>query len=282
MNCDVLQRHLLGSESPDRPSAAASAHLADCAACREWLQRLLQMESALPYLPVPPAEAARSALMRRILTEQAANGEATGDKPQPTKERRRPSIALVLGSWIMDPRASPRRRVAAGLIAGVAAALLLFVTGGLVWLAVHTPPPDDGLPPKVPVDSLAQELRRYKIDPGDSEKPRDRVNAMAAAAEVLSGRAAGQRRPDEELIAMAQLYSRVVEEGVLRSADGLSAEERREILEPVCKSLEKSQSEWAGMASQQVGLSPQVKEALQKAALAAETGNKRLRQLYTA
>ena len=68
MNCQVVRKHLLGSERPGRPPAEASAHLAACAACREWQQRLVQMEQAMSLLPVPPADAARAALVRRVLT----------------------------------------------------------------------------------------------------------------------------------------------------------------------------------------------------------------------
>jgi hypothetical protein len=281
MNCEVLQRHLLGSESPDSPSAGARAHLAGCAACREWLQRLLQIESALPCLPVPPAEAARSALVRRILAGESVNGQAGGATPAP-QPRRRPSIAMVLGSWIMDAHASPRRRGAAGLVAGVAAALLLFVTAWLLWLADRTPP-DEGPAVKAPEDSLAQHLRRYKIEPpGEKATPSERVKVMASAAKQLSDSAAGQRRPDDELIGLAQLYSRVVDEGIVKTAEGLSPEEGRDLVESLCEGLEKAQSEWTGLASHQTGLSPRVTDALQKAADAARDGKKRLRELFTA
>jgi predicted anti-sigma-YlaC factor YlaD len=40
MNCDTAQRRLLGSERPDEPPAEVEAHLAACAACRTWQQRL--------------------------------------------------------------------------------------------------------------------------------------------------------------------------------------------------------------------------------------------------
>jgi hypothetical protein len=277
MNCDVVQRLVLGCESPDRPSADAAAHLADCAACREWLVRLLQMERAVPYLPVPPAEAARSALMRRILSR------APGKKKEPVAEKHRPSIAMVVGSWIMDPHASPRRRVAAGLVAGVAAALLLFITGWLIWDGDQHDSATQAraTPARIPADKLVADLHRFGIHEPEGKVGPERVTAMAAAAEVLRTRAAERSGADDELVALAQLYSRVVEEGVVKTAEGLSAADRRAILGSIAADLYRADSEWHRL-SQQTGLAPAAKDALAKAALAAHNGHARLRELCNA
>jgi hypothetical protein len=271
MNCEVVQRQLLSGASPEAPTAAASAHLADCAACREWLVRLVQMERALPFLPVPPAEAARSALMRRILSQKAGNAP-------PAKPRRRPSVAMVLGSWIMDPHSSPRRRVAAGLVAGVAAALLLFVIGWLVWYGDGSAGNPSAVP-KAPIDPLALELRRYKIETGDTTNPRDRVKVMANAAEDLRGRAVSlPPGADDELIALAQLYTRVIDDGVVKTAEGLSSDERHALPGSIADDLGKAVTQWHQL-SQQTGLSERAIRALERAALAARNGNARLKEL---
>jgi hypothetical protein len=278
MNCDVLQRHLLGRERPDSPSADAAAHLADCAACREWLLRLVQLERAVIQLPVPPAEAARSALMRRILSREAENGQPAPARKPPVAERRRPSIAMVVGSWIMDPHASPRRRVAAGLVAGVAAALLLFVVGWLVWDGDHPSPQVAGTAPKAPADPLLAELRRYKIDAAGTTEPTERVKVMADAADQVCDRAGAKNSTHEELTALAYLYSRVVHEGIVKSAEGVSAADRRELLEPIASKLAEAESEWHRLALQ-ADLPPSVKTALDRAELAARKGKDKLREL---
>jgi hypothetical protein len=274
MNCDALQKHLLGRESPDRPSADADAHLAGCAACREWLLRLLQLERAVPHLPVPPAEAARSALVRRILARRA-------DPAPPTRPRRRPSVALVLGSWIMDPHASPRRRVGAGLVAGMAAALLLFITGLLVWNSGGPPSPAHNNRQPPAVESLADALRRQHVALDEFKEPGQRVTAMAGAAEQLRGRAAGRTASPSEVIALTDLYVRVLDEGVTKPAEGLSAEERRAVLEPIAETLRKAESQWHQL-SQQTGLPRDVQKALEHCAFAARDGHKKLKQLYEA
>jgi len=274
MNCEAVQKYLLGSESPERPSPEASAHLAGCAACREWLQRLIQVETAAARLPVPRADTARSALIRRILTQAPAKKPATA-------EHRRPSIAIVLGSWILDPRASPRRRVGAGLVAGVAAALLLFVTVLLVRYAYHQPQVAMATPKAPPKDRLLADLDRYGIKPVETDGPIARINAMADAADQLYDH--GKKDvpaglPDTEVIALTQLYTRVLEEGILKSAEGVAPEDRTKVLQPIAARLGKANSQWFQL-SQQTGLRAGVKTALQNAALAAHDGEEKLRKL---
>ena len=222
MNCEAVQKDLLGSERPNRPSSSASAHLAKCTACREWLQRLIQLEGAVALLPIPPAEAARSALVRRVLTGDGLRRSKPAPKPTANGQpARRPSIARVVGSWIMDPHSSPRRRAAAGLVAGMAAALLLFVMGWLVWDAsrperqVAVTATERG--PSVP--TLAAALERYKIRTNETASLSDRVTAMAKAADDLRNLANENVRAEDELIALADLYARVIKEGIVQPAD---------------------------------------------------------------
>jgi hypothetical protein len=284
MNCEAVQKQLLGSERPGRPSAEASAHLAACGGCREWHQRLVQLEAAVPRLPVPSASAARLALVRHILAGKDTARRPRGARragPAPDGRAGRPSIAMVVGSWIMDPHSSPRRRVAAGLVAGVAAALLLFITGWLIWDATHTGPQVPPLNLAKAADPLDRALDKYKIKPkGDTP-----IEAMADAAEQLHGLAAA-RPADGDLIAIAQLYGDVVNQRVVKLAEklsdeGLSVEERSKVLQPIAKRLAKGDSQWQGLATQ-TGLADGVKDALLRAALAARNGSKRLEELCKA
>jgi hypothetical protein len=284
MNCEAVQKDLLGSERPNRPSSSASAHLAKCTACREWLQRLIQLEGAVALLPIPPAEAARSALVRRVLTGDGLRRSKPAPKPTANGQpARRPSIARVVGSWIMDPHSSPRRRAAAGLVAGMAAALLLFVMGWLVWDAsrperqVAVTATERG--PSVP--TLAAALERYKIRTNETASLSDRVTAMAKAADDLRDLAKENVRAEDELIALADLYARVIKEGIIQPAEGITPDERREILEPIARGLKEAHSQWNGL-SQQTNLHPRVQKALENAAVAARTGMDQLEKMYGA
>jgi hypothetical protein len=284
MSCQVVRKHLLGSERPRRPSAEASAHLAACAACREWQQRLAQMEQALSRLPVPPADAARAALVGRVLSGEALKHRRPSPKPAANGQpARRPSIAMVVGSWIMDPHASPRRRVAAGLVAGVAAALLLFITGWLVWDASRPESVVAVATEKAPaVPTLAAALERYKIKTDETARLSDRVAEMAKAADRLRDLAWEKVRAEDELIDLADLYARVIREGIVQPAEGLSAEERGVILKPITKSLVAAESQWESLRSQQTNPRPRVQKALENAVLAARDGRDRLEKMYKA
>jgi hypothetical protein len=175
----------------------------------------------------------------------------------------------------MDPYSSPRRRVAAGLVAGVAAALLLFVVGWLVWYGGNEPGPS---PAPRPVDPLVQQLRLYKIEAGETANPSERVKVMAKAADELRGRAAARAGVDDELIALADLYTWVVNDGIVKTAEGMSPADCRALPASIVGDLANADSDWRRL-SQQTGLSPRVKAALEKAALAAREGKKRLETL---
>jgi hypothetical protein len=286
MNCEAARKHLLGCECPDRPSAEVSAHVAACAGCREWQQRLVQMESAVRQLSLPRADAARSALVRRILTEKVtAKPKSSPRLVVNGRAEPRPSVARVVGSWIMDPHASPRRRVAAGLVAGVAAALLLFFTGWLIWDATRPAPQvvvsTQRTPPR---DPLLVVLDKYGIHISEQPlTPNERIKEMAQAAEDLRKRAGARVLADNELSAMAQAYTQVVRDGVVKTAKGLTADElvgedRKAVL-AIAEQLARDDSEWKRL-SQQTGLSADAKSAVDRAADTANEAKDELRRLF--
>jgi hypothetical protein len=182
---------------------------------------------------------------------------------------------MILGSWVMDPHAHPRRRVAAGLVTGVAAAMLLFVIGWVVWYGGNQTAPTAGV--KAPADPLIVDLRRLKIEAEDTTNPSDRVKAMASAAKQLRGRAVERAGAEAELIALADLYTRVVDEGILKTAEGLSLAERRSLSTSIAKEFEDADTDWRRL-SQQTGLSRQAIKSLESAAFAAHNGNQRLKE----
>jgi hypothetical protein len=284
MNCEAARKHLLGSERPDRPSAEASAHIAACLACLEWQQRLVQLELAVRQLPTPRADAARSALLRRILTDKPASKPKSSPRIAVNGQAaRRPSIARVVGSWIMDPHASPRRRVAAGLVAGVAAALLLFLTGWLVWDATRPGSPMVVSTPKAPPrDPVVVALEKLNIRVSENGPPAQRIREFSGAADELRTRAGARAATDSELSAMALLYSQVVRDGVIKTAQGIAADgfpgDERDALLRIADQLGKDDSEWKRL-SQQTGLSEGAKNAVNRAALAASDAKTQLLEL---
>ena len=51
MNCKEIKYFLLGCENPDQPPADVKAHLAVCAGCQDWQNRLALIEMNVPFLP---------------------------------------------------------------------------------------------------------------------------------------------------------------------------------------------------------------------------------------
>lgn len=190
---------------------------------------------------------------------------------------------MVLGSLILDPHASPRRRVGAGLVAGVAAALVLFVTGFLLWYGTRQESPLVVNRPtkKVPqVDPLVAELMRRNLKLAEGATPQDRVEAMAGVAQQLHDRSrklAPQAAADDMAV-LANLYDRVVREGILTRAKDVPAEARPNILEPIRQQLEKAESEARRMSQDEL-LPRSSREAFEQIALAAQHGDQSLRKL---
>jgi hypothetical protein len=281
MNCDALQKHLLGLEWPAQAEGDARAHLAGCVACREWQRHLVQLERAATRLPVPPAHAARDAFVRSLLAAPPAVGAPPA---KPGTNGRRRSVAMVLGSLILDPHASPRRRVGAGIVAGVAASLLLFITSWLAWYSWHGDGPKQfaGSTEKQPVtDPLVAELMRRNLKLAKGGTPRERVEAMAGVAGELHARSNALARTAgaEDMELLAQLYGRVVREGIVGRAAVLPDAERRAVLEPIALQLGRAESEAERLAAEE-GVPQAAREALRRIALAAREGDRELCRLY--
>ena len=136
MNCENIQHELLGSESPDRPTADIQAHLDGCPACRDWQHRLVQIELNIPRLHVPSSATRDAFLLDLVLPDNPAE-ETPAPRPRPVAAPSVPAgplVRLSLPSRQPQPPlrmlAHQRRYQIAG--AAAAAALLLGVIG-LMW-----------------------------------------------------------------------------------------------------------------------------------------------------
>ena len=210
MNCKVLQKQLLGLETPDRPPPEAAAHLACCPDCREWHGRLVHMERAVACLPLPSADAARIGFLNRLTCGEKPQPK-TFKTPLPSQPKRR-SIAGIVGLWILDLRESPRRLAGAGLVVGMAASLLLFVMG---WM-IYSHSRGNHFPEQVvqsPIDTLREDLSLQDVKLAEGTTPRERVEAMADAADKLLDhirQQASVANNATKMETLAKLYKRVV------------------------------------------------------------------------
>jgi hypothetical protein len=57
VSCHQARKLLLHADSADQPPAAAQEHLAGCAECRAWQERLRRLEQAVRHVPVPQTKA---------------------------------------------------------------------------------------------------------------------------------------------------------------------------------------------------------------------------------
>jgi hypothetical protein len=261
MNCNAVRKHLLAQEAIDRPDARVSRHLAACAACRGWHSRLVLMEQSMTRLPVPPGvkgAAARAALLR--VCRQGARPVAQRDILT------RGLLAGTLGVLAVGLRTSVRKRARVLIVLGLAA---LFWIG--VFLGGGRPP----TPKEIPVadEPLVVELERREIHLLAGATPRERVRALAEAAGELHDRSGERTLTSSEAADLARLYERVVRDGIVPAAEDLSAEERREILEPIAQRLAAAESE-ARRLSEQEGLPAHSVQALQQIARAAGHGSR--------
>jgi hypothetical protein len=268
--CNACRKNLLALERPDRPAESTAAHLAECAACRNWQRRLLLAERAVARLAVPPAEEARTALIRRLLEQPAPAAAKSAPTPAPEKTPRR-SVAMVLGSWIMDPHASPRRRVGAGMVAGIAAILLLSFGGWLFWyMGRGSSAPQVVTKP----DPFLAQLRDKKLSnvPSDHANPQERVRGMISVADSIVRRSDAEAHSSDKVAALAELYEQVVNNEIVPQSGLLSPKERDDLI----TQFEKAESLASRLAADQ-DVSHSARESFKKIAIASRDAHSKLR-----
>jgi hypothetical protein len=227
MNCKVVRDQLLQTERPERPADDLAAHLGQCSPCRQWHQRLVQLERLVPQLPVPPSRGGKAGLFKRLAGEQIA--------PRPSvRVVRRPSRwKAIFRSPAMPP-------------AALAASLLLFA--GLWWhLEARSrvtpqpqPQPMAYRPP--PRDLLLADLLQHNIDLVGATSAEDRVKYLAAMADRLHGatQTLADKAEVEDLAALAKLYEKVVRDGIVPMVPrvrSLGKDERRKLLTEIADRL---------------------------------------------
>jgi hypothetical protein len=295
MNCKEIKYFLLGCENPDRPPAEVKAHLAVCAGCQDWQNRLAVIEMNIPFLPVPDS-AARTQLLRTIQTrpmpsvgtaavsDTASGVGATLSRPQEVEARplpirssttKRASVLQFFRAW--EPSA---RRYAAG---AVAATIMLAVFGWMVFHTPHHPPIAEVRTPHSSADPLLASIVRQDLRLAKSDEPAERFLVLADLAEDLSGevkRLAPVPEAKGVLDELVDRYEEVVRTGLTEAAQKLPDKTRNDLLNKVAERLQV-----AGRKAEELGdqLAPKIpissREALRRLTTAAQNGDNRLRDL---
>ena len=170
MNCPDAQEWLLRSDltEGETPPADVAAHLAGCAECRSYADRLRRLERAVRELPAPAgADAAREAFLKRL---RAGNA---GRRPSPLRARR----------WVAAA-------AAAALLVAVAGTLVLTLGGSRASEA------------SVVLDQLVD----WNLEVANAGSPSDRDRLYAARATELERRVReGRLAADEHELAASLL-----------------------------------------------------------------------------
>jgi hypothetical protein len=303
MKCKEFKYFLLGCENPDQPPADVKAHLASCADCQDWQNRLALIELNVPFLPVPES-AARSDLLRRILSQPAqvrtketklalagepvAASEAAPGETKPSKlvsvtssAGRNSSARRGIRIWAvirgMEPSA---RRFATG---AVAAAILLAVFGWMVIRTPHRPTITSTQTARLASDPLVATILQRDLRLAEAENAADRFRALALLADDFSDevkKLAPVPEAKEVLDDMVTKYEEVVKAGLEEVAKDLPGDEREKLLNEVGDRLHKTGREVDELGDK---LSPKIpkasRETLRRLTKIAYDGNKKLRDL---
>jgi hypothetical protein len=253
MKCRAIQDELLLLADPGRPGDAVVAHLRDCAACRQWHSRLLQVEKGVSLLAIP-GSTRRAQFLHQFLGAPAA---PCADSRQPA----RVGTSFPAGMWRTVRRGwsawQPGRSwAAAGAVA--AAAFLLLLAGSLVRTTSPVAPVTTTV--RVPTrDPFVAGLLECNLRLAEAESPHPRMEAVADLADRLYAQMRKILRGGEadDQHDLAKLYARVIKEGLLRNAKTIAPDQRLVVLEKISERVsqtgEDADSLVAEVADESVG-----------------------------
>jgi hypothetical protein len=267
MNCRDVTRWLLAGETAATPDAVKQ-HLVGCRGCRRRARRRLRLDQAVAALPCPPDNPAARA---RILEKIAASAA-----PRPAVQAAAPRLAVPTRATVAPPLptrlAIPRRRWRGWL---ARAALLLVVLGGTTWAVVRL---SESEPEEQPLrastadgERLLSKLIEDHVQLAEGQPPEKRALILVEMAADLRGESfrLAQAHADAELPAVAELYERVVRDGLVKRAKHLPAAQRQALR----SELRQTQFDASRLAA---SASPRAAEALRQVAATARQAEQEL------
>jgi hypothetical protein len=264
MSCEIVQRRLLSMTNPERLPANLRAHLARCAACREWHEQLVLLERHIPFVPIPNSNG-KAKLMRRLLREQPS--APPGVSAAPLARADSPTLSSAHAATLLRSRP---------LILGVAAAVMLIALG---WLGLQGWLQATGARPSTPaVDVLLASLVQRDLRLARAGTPGERLVILADVAEDLQGEtnALVYAASLGELTALASLYDEVVRQGILKQAEAVPSDQRGRTLEPIALRMAQTASQVEQLIQQ---LPAEMVPPLHAIAAAARAAQRQLRAL---
>lgn len=275
MKCQAIQTCLLSLEQPEQPTPELAAHLGECLACRDWFQQLLLIERHVALLPVPPSsgKARLFEALRTVERETVRKPDfgVPNDAPValPHPALRKPHANEPV--WARHERRLKRLAVTSAL----AAALILVAVG--LWIARFSHTPVEVVRPPAEDPLLASLLQR-NLRLAAANSPRQRLEALADLADDLNSESQTlmQAASPTDLATLAQLYRKVVQEGIVAQAKALPPAERATALGPIADRLTRVWNDADELADR---LPAGTSRSLRVIAAAARDGDKQLRGL---
>jgi hypothetical protein len=246
MNCELVQRRLLASESPGQPGAEVRRHLAACPACRAWQRRLAQAEEQLPQLATPPS-VRKDRVVQLIL-----------NAPNPAAHAR-----YGRTPW-SDRTVRERGLRKAALAIALAAALVVFA---LAWWLIGQPTPAPQ-PQTSPLIAKYQKQRDELIVGSQPGTPQ-RVEKLADFADRFVQRDVAAAQNDaEKLRQMAAYYTAFMPDEFVGSVRRAAPQLSREQMVALVDQLDRADSMLSKLAADPE-LKPENRAALNEMAVAA-------------
>jgi hypothetical protein len=267
VNCDAVHRCLLALERLDEVPADVRKHLDACGGCRGMHEQLVQIETDVPLLPLPPP-----------LRKAAFLDELVRPAPGPVDTR---SSFFRLTS-LFRPTSDGKREKALRKVAisvALAATLLISVIGLWLW---NRETSDDGTNGNLVAGKTWLDRQRERdVRWAKADTPVERVRLLDELANDVERKAlalAESKRIDDFNTELNN-YQEVLTALIEQEAPQMSAEEKRRMLSPIADRLAHVESE-ASRLAMQPKQHPETARKLNELAMLAAEGNRQLRQLF--
>jgi len=263
--CHDIRQRILAKSDPRTPGVRSREHLRDCSACREWFAGVVRLETALVGMPVPPSRGPQAFVEAFLEGKAKMSGRAT---PSATA----PSLSTVARPPVREGRERWLR-----VFGGVAASLLLLA--GIV--RILGPAKENGAIVQAPPDPFMQRMVELNIEIASAETAAARLERLADMADELDQQMrtiAPVERDPRNLQSIADMYGKVVSEGVMSQLDDLRGPGHNAVLDRIASRLNR-----AGQGEEELSVDgpPAAKEPLREMAAVSKKGTSKLRQILS-
>jgi len=258
MNCSQARNRVLTVSHPRKASEDVREHVRACAKCQAWVKGAMEVESALRHLPIPPApQNKKSELLKKFRTPEVVV-PSERNEPLPLPPRKRETFWTRFGVGVT-----------------IAASVLAMVT----WMGQRSRRPETPIIAAQPMDDLLANLMKRHVTlasgADNASKRLDGLNQLAADL-LKEGKDFAFIASDEDMKALARMYSKVVEQGIMKQAEMVRGPQQRKILESVQQQLQESGEAVAKLAERAKSGSI---EPLRQMAEASRKGDQHIRTL---